>query len=285
MKKFIISLILLVPFISGCANIDTRLTLNNDKSATVVTSLTYQGNISDGADANATAIDSNYQKFLDPLYITQNVYGKKLSTITATKKVGNIELSDIDLSSLGLKSNLPGGKFIDVKKNFLVTSYNIDADFDYPEQQAKIKKEKTSVNTQSSSGLDPVYLREYGDVENSDEFSDSFLENLDDDTREFIKDSIDNASSPDNKNVLTDINSTFSIKVPSFASYNNADNVEGDIYTWNIKKDGITNIKFQYVKYNSVSILIILILGIALLALLARRIVKRDSQKQLDAQK
>ena len=137
MKKFIITLLLLVPFISGCANIDTRLTINNDKSATVVTSLAYQGNIGDASDANAAAIDNNYRSFLDPMYITQNIYSKKLSTITATKNVGNIELSDVDLSSLGLKSNLPDGKFIDVKKNFLVTSYNVDAVFDYPAQTAK----------------------------------------------------------------------------------------------------------------------------------------------------
>lgn len=284
MKKFIITLLLMVPFISGCANIDTRLTINNDKSATVVTSLAYQGNIGDATDANAAAIDNNYRSFLDPMYITQNIYSKKLSTITATKNVGNIELSDVDLSSLGLKSNLPDGKFIDVKKNFLVTSYNIDAVFDYPEQTAKLKNEKVKSDAITSGGLDPVYLKEYGDIDDIDT-SDGFLENLDDDTKEFIKESVESASSSDKSNVLGDINSTFSIKVPSFASYNNADSVEGNIYTWNIKKDGVTNIKFQYVKYNSASILLILLLGIGLIVLLARRIVKRDSQKQLDAQK
>ncbi len=284
MKKFIITLLLMVPFISGCANIDTRLTINNDKSATVVTSLAYQGNIGDATDANAAAIDNNYRSFLDPMYITQNIYSKKLSTITATKNVGNIELSDVDLSSLGLKSNLPDGKFIDVKKNFLVTSYNVDAVFDYPAQTAKLKNEKVKSDAITSGGLDPVYLKEYGDIDDIDT-SDGFLENLDDDTKEFIKESVESASSSDKSNVLGDINSTFSIKVPSFASYNNADSVEGNIYTWNIKKDGVTNIKFQYVKYNSASILLILLLGIGLIVLLARRIVKRDSQKQLDAQK
>ena len=45
MKKVIISLLLFVPLLTGCTNIDTQVTINNDKSASVVSSLTYQGGL------------------------------------------------------------------------------------------------------------------------------------------------------------------------------------------------------------------------------------------------
>ena len=81
MKKVIVSLFLLVPLLTGCTNIDTQVTINDDRSASVATSLTYEGNLSDSSDIVALTIADNYAKFLDPLYTSQEAYGKKLSTI------------------------------------------------------------------------------------------------------------------------------------------------------------------------------------------------------------
>ena len=36
----------------------------------------------------------------------------------------------------------------------------------------------------------------------------------------------------------------------SFASFNNADSISGNVYTWNLKEDEPTNIKLQYVQYH-----------------------------------
>ena len=115
MKKVIISLLLLVPLVTGCTNIDTRVTINSDKSAAVVSSLTYDGDLADKKDVVALTVNNNYDKFLDPLYSVQTNYGEKLSTITASKKVKKLSLEDLDLSSLGFKTNLPSGKYFDVK--------------------------------------------------------------------------------------------------------------------------------------------------------------------------
>ena len=35
MKRLILSLLMLVPLVAGCANIDTKITINDDKSASV----------------------------------------------------------------------------------------------------------------------------------------------------------------------------------------------------------------------------------------------------------
>lgn len=286
MKKLIISLILLIPFVSGCGSFDTRLTINPDKSATLVTSLTYKGNLADKGDSISALIDSKYQSYLDEMYTTENVYGKKLSTITATKSVKNLELSDIDLSSLGFKTNLESKKFIDIKKNFLITSYNIDATYNLKEQINKLTQKTTSEKITSEKGLVPEYYQKYGADVDDEEVREDFLDNLDDDAKELIVQDVNPASDTKSNNAQDkNYTSTFSIQVPSFASANNADSVEGNIYTWNLKKNEPVNIKFQYVKYNGWTIMFVILIGIALIGLLARRIVKRESQKQLDANK
>ena len=58
MKKILISLLLLVPLLTGCANVDTRININDDYSASVVTSLTYQGDLSSSTDTLANSIAS-----------------------------------------------------------------------------------------------------------------------------------------------------------------------------------------------------------------------------------
>lgn len=286
MKKLIISLLLLVPFMAGCANVETMVTINNDKSASVVTSLTYQGDLSSKVDSDALNIANNYKNFIDSAYKVDEAYGAKLSTITATKTVKNIIKNDLDLSALGFKSNSPDKRFIDIKKNFLVTSYNIELEYNLPEQTKSLKTfEVEQKKIEASKEFVPEYFQKYADMEeieptkNSDE---DFASNLDDDTKQFVKNSIAEAASNDDAKSKPEFTTSFSIQVPSFASFNNADSVKGNVYTWNLKKDSPTVIKLQYVQYSGFAIGFIILLGVILLVILARKIIKHDSQKRID---
>ena len=56
------------------------------------------------------------------------------------------------------------------------------------------------------------------------------------------------------RQILKILSASFSIKLPSPASYNNADSSEGNVYTWKLKNDAPTVIKLQYIKYNGFAI-------------------------------
>lgn len=286
MKKVIVSLFLLVPLLTGCTNVDTQVIINDDRSASVATSLTYEGNLSDSSDIAALTITDNYAKFLDPLYTSQEAYGKKLSTITASKSVKDLKYDDLDLSSLGFTSNLPSGKFIEVKKSFLVSSFNIDATYNLKNQIKKVKKTEKTKQIKRAEGLDPVYLKEYGDpseydVDNSAK-EDIFAQNLDDSTKEFVNKNLQQNEENKKEPSIKDLKASFSVKVPTFASSNNADSVSGNVYTWDISQDGPTVIKLQYVQYSGFAIAFVILVGILVLVLLARKILKHDTQKRID---
>lgn len=286
MKKVIVSLFLLVPLLTGCTNIDTQVTINDDRSASVATSLTYEGNLSDSSDIAALTITDNYAKFLDPLYTSQEAYGKKLSTITASKSVKDLKYDDLDLSSLGFTSNLPSGKFIEVKKSFLVSSFNIDATYNLKNQIKKVKKTEKTKQIKRAEGLDPVYLKEYGDPSEYDvddsAKEDIFAQNLDDSTKEFVNKNLQQNEENKKEPSIKDLKASFSVKVPTFASSNNADSVSGNVYTWDISQDGPTVIKLQYVQYSGFAIAFVILVGILVLVLLARKILKHDTQKRID---
>ena len=286
MKKVIVSLFLLVPLLTGCTNIDTQVTINDDRSASVATSLTYEGNLSESSDIAALTITDNYAKFLDPLYTSQEAYGKKLSTITASKSVKDLKYDDLDLSSLGFTSNLPSGKFIEVKKSFLVSSFNIDATYNLKNQIKKVKKAEKTKQIKRAEGLDPVYLKEYGDPSEYDvddsAKEDIFAQNLDDSTKEFVNKNLQQNEENKKEPSIKDLKASFSVKVPTFASSNNADSVSGNVYTWDISQDGPTVIKLQYVQYSGFAIAFVILVGILVLVLLARKILKHDTQKRID---
>lgn len=286
MKKVIVSLFLLLPLLTGCTNIDTQVTINDDRSASVATSLTYEGNLSDSSDIVALTITDNYAKFLDPLYTSQEAYGKKLSTITASKSVKDLKYDDLDLSSLGFTSNLPSGKFIEVKKSFLVSSFNIDATYNLKNQIKKVKKAEKTKQIKRAEGLDPVYLKEYGDPSEYDvddsAKEDIFAQNLDDSTKEFVNKNLQQNEENKKELSIKDLKASFSVKVPTFASSNNADSISGNVYTWDISQDGPTVIKLQYVQYSGFAIAFVILVGILALVLLARKILKHDTQKRID---
>ena len=197
-----------------------------------------------------------------------------------------MKYDDLDLSSLGFTSNLPSGKFIEVKKSFLVSSFNIDATYNLKNQIKKVKKAEKTKQIKRAEGLDPVYLKEYGDpseydVDNSAK-EDIFAQNLDDSTKEFVNKNLQQNEENKKEPNIKDLKASFSVKVPTFASSNNADSVSGNVYTWDISQDGPTVIKLQYVQYSGFAIAFVILVGILVLVLLARKILKHDTQKRID---
>lgn len=285
MKKLFITLFLAAPLLTGCANVDTMLSISDNNSASIVTSLAYKGSLADETDVNAVNIAANYEKFLDKDYNVETAYQDKLSTITASKSTKNLKLNDLDLSSLGFKTNFPDNRFIDIRKNFLITSYNIDCVYDVKEQKNKIEHASASADSDINPGLVPEYYHRYGDMSEMEPPVDregDIAANLDADTMQFVKESIEDLNENKDEHNPLEFKSSFSIKVPSFASYNNADSIEGSVYTWNINQDEPTVIKLQYVRYSGAAIGIVLVLCIILLLLFARTIVRHDSQKRVD---
>lgn len=289
MKKLLITLVIMIPFLAGCANIDTRININDDKSASVVSSVTYQGSLADKTDPVAAAITANYPKLLDNDYAVDKTSSKNLSTITATKKVSNIEREDLNLSSLGLTTNLPSGKFIELKKNFLVKSYNVDLKFDYNAVKDKLDISKLDLKANpDNKTLEHEYFDKYinpAEVDGKAGINKEFdMEaNLDDSAKQLAAKKDTSADKKaKTKAAETAQTITLSIQLPAFASYNNADSVNGNEYSWVIKEDGITNIKLQYVQYSGWALTFIILLGILLLVYVAKRIIRRDSTKRID---
>lgn len=285
MKKLLLTLVLLIPFVTGCADIQTRININDDKSASVVTSLTYQGDLSDVEDITAQNITANYPKFFDKMYNIDTVNSKKLSTVTATKKINNLEHEDLDLSSLGFKTNLESNKFIEVKKSFLVKSFNIDMVYDYRLIQDKIDVVKSNIPTKTNPSLNPEYFYKYANPSDFEGVTDNeydFASNIDDSAIQLANKDADDSAKADTPKTSDELKTTFSIQVPAFASYNNADNSGGNVYTWNISKEEPTVIKLQYVQYSGFAITFVILLGILFLIFVAKKIIKRDSTKRID---
>ena len=158
--------------------------------------------------------------------------------------------------------------------------------YNYKTQAEKFQKiEQNNQNTKAQNvtgSLTPEYFQKYGDSADFDtDKTDAVADNLDDATKQFTKDSMP-TTEPEQNLTDKDLKTSLSIQVPSFASYNNADSMSGNIYTWNIKKDAPTTIKLQYVQYSGFAIAFVILLGVLILVLIAKRIIKRDSQKRLD---
>lgn len=287
MKKILISMLLLVPMLAGCANVDTKITINNDRSASIASSVSYEGDLSDKSDISALQIHENYLNYLDSSYHVDKAFNSKLSTIIATKNVKDLNLNDLDLSSLGFETNLPAKKFIEYRKSFLVKSFNVDLTYDFAKQAEKYKNIDTEKISQKqeedTKGLKPEYYQRYADKEETESVDSGFLDNVDETVKAPVKteESKPAAAKPPIKQEKKPFSSSVSIQLPAPAFYNNADSVEGNLYTWNIKSDAPTNIKLQYVQYNGFAIFIILLVGVGLLVLGARKIIKHENQKRI----
>ena len=287
MKRIIILLMLIIPFLSGCTSIDANLSINNNKSANMEIKILSGKNIH---PLEVATISSTVRDFPDKSYKITDSSSDKHINILATKSVKNLTESDMDLSSLGFATKLESGRYIEIKHNFFVTSYNIHMIYNLKNQKNKIKY-ITDLNSIQKSGLKPEYLK-FADTseiiakDNTSDFADNYDKNL-----LILNDNIENNNIADNaennvntENNLFDINNahaTFSITLPYFASYNNADKVTGTVYTWNINTSEPREIKLQYVVYSAFAIWFLFITGILLLVYLAFRIHKHDLLKRI----
>lgn len=289
MKKLIITLLFLIPFVSGCARINTNLTINKNKSAQVEVKML---STKDARPLERATMDFNIKRFIDKGYQVNDESTYKKINVTALKKVKNLAKNDLDLSSLGFVSKLESGRFIDVNHNFFVTSYNIHMVYNLAGQKNKIYYVKDLTKKPGSkTGLIPEYLQKYGDVtdfspdaqviENND-FEANFDRNFvyQDDIKEAKTKEIE--VKDDYKLFdINNLNSRFTVTLPSFASYNNADKIENGVYVWEISPNKPTEIKLQYVVYSGFAITLLFLAGILFLIYVARRVYRHDTLKRI----
>jgi len=289
MKKFVITLLFLVPFLSGCARIDTTLTINKNKSAQVEVRMLSDNQ---ARPQELATMDINIKRFMDKDYKVNDQSNYKKINVTAVKKVRNLKKEDLNLSSLGFVSKLESGRFVDVKHNFFVTSYNIHMVYNLQTQKNKVYLVKDLTKQPGSkSALIPEYLQKYGDkseflpdpqaIENND-----FAANFD---QNFVYDDI--AKNYKTKEIevdddyqlfdISNLETRFTIKLPSFASYNNALKVENGVYVWELSKTSPTEIKLQYVVYSGFAITLLILAGILFLIYIARRVHRHDTLKRI----
>ena len=291
MRKLVITLLFLLPFISGCAKIDSNLTINNNKSAQIEVRM-----ISDkqARPLEIATMNANIKRFTDKDYLINDESTYKKIKVTAVKKVKNLTKQDLDLSSLGFVTKLPSGRFIDINHNFFVTSYNIHMVYNLAGQKNKVLYVKDIKKKNiKESGLIPEYLQKYGDsVENPvnsmnvnasrADFIENFDQNLINDTP--IKNHKTEEIEVKDDYKLFDISSLgsrFTITLPSFASYNNAQKTENGVYVWDLSADKPVEIKLQYVVYSSFAISFLFLAGILFLIYIARRIHRHDTLKRI----
>ena len=284
MKRIVITLLFLIPFLSGCVSVNTNLSINKNKSASVQVSMLSD---KEAKPLELATMNANINNFSDNSYkITNNSTNQKVDVL-AEKEVKNLFKDDLDLKSLGFATKLPSGRFIDVKHNFFVTSYNINMVYNLKNMQNNIKY--VSKISDNENFLNPQYLKysETASLEMSDNSRADFVANFD---QNLLNDVPQEQNSNSKEIVVEDnyklfdvnnFNSTFSITLPYFASFNNADKVNGTVYTWNINKHGQTQIKLQYVVYSGFSIALMFLAGILFLIYIARRIYRHDTFKRI----
>jgi hypothetical protein len=161
-------------------------------------------------------------------------------------------------------------------------------EFDYPAVKEKLVLPPQELFKSQVANANPEYFNKYKQPErpaldavpNSDF---DMAANLDTSVKQINKkkSKSDKVKKAPKKSKTAD-SITFSISLPAFASYNNADNVNGFVYSWNIKTDGKTVIKLQYVQYSGWALFFVILAGILLLAYVSKRFIRRDSTKRLD---
>lgn len=281
MKRVILLLLLFSPMLTGCTKVDVNVDLVGKNTALVSLNLFSDKDITKD---EVSIIKNNYKQFIDTDYVTDIYFSDDKAKISAVKLTKNLKKNDVNLSLLGFKSNQKSGKFIEIKNNLFVTSYNVDLLYDFAAEKKFIN---TNTEKTETKGLKPEYLQKYGDKEISKDNPEVNIKKDFEENSQIIQ--------PDEKNInaeqkqtkenifseKSDFRPQFSITLPSAASYNNADNVENNTYYWTIRKDSPTNIKLQYVVYNSFAITILILMIIIILFVLSKLILRHDSQKRI----
>ena len=287
MKKLIISLIFLIPFISGCAKIDANLSIKNNKSANIQINM-----ISDkqARHEEIIAMKSSVPAFVDKSYTVKDNSSAKKVNFTAEKNVNNLFKDDLDLSSLGFATRHSSGRYINVKHNFFVTLYDIDMVYNLKNMQKKLIY-NSSDDAKAKPVLNPEYFQKYADKdlieEDSAPISSDFIDNYDDNFSELENssksESVKEIDVNDDYKLfnINNLETTFTVTLPAFASYNNAQNSYLNTYSWVLSNSEPTEIKLQYIVYSAWSIAFILIAGIAFLIYVARRIHRHETLKRI----
>ena len=151
---------------------------------------TYLGDLSNTDSATANYIAKIYPEFADQSYDIKTAFGKNLSTVTASKNIKNIKYNNVDLSSMGFETKLPDNKFVEIRKNFIITSYNVDAVFDYPKQAKAIEEYKAKITDKMEQKLTPEYFNKYGTIIDADTEFD-LASNLDDSAKQLMEQDVD----------------------------------------------------------------------------------------------
>ena len=283
MKKLIITLLMLVPLITGCSEIDANVDFIDAKNVMFSVDLDSHGNVS---KREVQLIKDNYKKFIDDDYITDLKFSDTSARIEAVKLTKNVRRNDIDLSSLGFTTKNKSGRFIDVKHNPFVTLYSVDMVYNLKPQADKVIMNYIQ-NNKEQAGLKPEYLQKYGDTETSLDNPEKngqkdFEENFEDSSvAERDASAPSPEAEPDDIMDVSKLNTQFSVTLPSRASYSNADNVADGTYYWNVTADKPVSIKLQFIVYNSFAITLLILGVFGLLFLLAKRILKHDTQKRI----
>lgn len=286
MKKIVVTLLFLVPFLSGCAKIDANLSINNNKSAGIEINMQSD---KQARPLELSAMKSSVRNFIDKSYKISDTSSKNAVKIKAEKNVKNLLKDDLDLSALGFATKLPSGRYIDVKHNFFVTLYNIHMIYNIKNLQKKLVVSDDVVKNDAAV-LKPEYYQKYADSNmNSDDsdFSSDFIDNIDEDLISTLgynnQDNLKEVEVEDDYKLfnINNLNADFSISLPSFASYNNAQKIKGSVYYWALSKTEPTEIRLQYVVYSGWALSLIILSGIALLIYLARRIHRHDTLKRI----
>ena len=289
MKKIIFTLFLLMPFVSGCSNVNANIEFLNPQNVFFTARIESEDKI---PNEEVRIIKDNYKKFIDDDYITDVAFSKDSAKIEAIKLSKNIKRNDIDLSSLGFKTRNKSGRFIDVKHNFFVTLYNVDLVYNLNSQADKVDYSILSAEA-NEDFMRPEYLQKYAkeDVlpdspEKSEEedFQANFESNpiAKSEASGAPKTKVKSETEEDKDYFdINNLNANFSVTLPSRASFDNADKVSDNTYYWNINPEEKVSIKLQYIVYNSWAIAGLLLLVFGFLYLLARKILKHDAQKRI----
>ena len=289
MKKLIIMFFMLIPLCTGCSNIDANIDFLDTKNVMFSANVNSKDKIT---PEEAKLIKDNYKNYIDDDFITDVYFSDEEAKIQAVKISKNIKRNDINLSSTGLKTNNKDGRFIEIKHNPFVTLYKVDLEYNLDAQAEKFKK-KNLEKPKDTAALKPEYLQKYGDEEimldnpeqtEEEDFQANFEENSISERETTNTQTNTNEDNSNNENSdlnISDLNLTFTITLPSRASFSNADKVEENIYYWNIKSGEPASIKLQYIVYNSWAILLLLLFVFGILYLLARKILKHDEQKRI----
>jgi len=138
---FLITVFMAMFFLSGCANLDSQLTIDKQGNATLREKTLVSQELLNFADVNLNKRVAQINS--SPDYTAERVQENSLVGIVITRKFQNIENNDISFEEFNLddsvSTNLDSEKFVDVSKSFFITKYSINFNIDLGEDVDYVK--------------------------------------------------------------------------------------------------------------------------------------------------